>query len=98
MDITQEGTPTSRHLTRTTTEIQARMKTEEDTSEMTTPTITIGHRTTTEIAGGGDRQQCKTSKRITIMRIETDMVLSTIKEAGAVIGIRINRIHHEDPS
>jgi hypothetical protein len=65
---------------------------------VTTPTITIGHRTTTEIAGGGDRQQFKTYKRITIMGIETDVVLSTIIEAGVVIGVHITRIYHEDPS
>jgi hypothetical protein len=73
------------------------MKTEEDTSEMTMPTIIIGHRTT-EIAKGEELQQCKTSKHITIMGIETDIILSTITEAGAMIGVCITRIHHEDPS
>jgi hypothetical protein len=74
------------------------MKTEEDTNEVTTPTITIGHRTTTEIAGGGQLQQCKTYKRITITGAEPDMVLCTITGAGAVIGVRITRIYHENPS
>jgi hypothetical protein len=73
------------------------METGEDISEMTTPTTTIDRRTTTEIAEGGELQQCKTSKRITIMVIRTDVILSTITEAGAVIGVRITRIYHEDP-